>query len=134
MFHKPSRHTELYIGFKHGIIIRVDLRGDALEARLENQEVEMGRPKIVALLSVQEVANRAIDRYWIPRRLDAPEAKTAIRVGGKFSAQVHFCLVRILGLVETDRGGVPDINLRSHNRPSLPVAHPALKKKGSSRS
>jgi hypothetical protein len=86
MFHKPSRHTELYIGFKHGIIIRVDLRGDALEAWLENQEVEVGRPKIVALLNGQEITDGAIDRYWIPCRLDAPEAKTTIRIGGKFSA------------------------------------------------
>jgi hypothetical protein len=48
--------------------------------------VEVGRPKIVALLSVQEITDRAIDRYWISCRLDAPEAKTTIRIGGEFSA------------------------------------------------
>src|ERR1700676_513541 len=103
MFHQPSRNAELRVGVEYGIIVRVDLRGDAFIARLVDQEVQVGRPEIVAFLSLQESANRAVNGDGIPGRLDGPETEASIRAGRKFSAQIHFRLLRVLRFVKADR-------------------------------
>src|SRR5258706_6362186 len=88
----------------------------------------MRRAEIVVLLSVQEGANRSINWNWISGRLYATETETSIRVRRKFSAQIHFRLLRILSFVKADGRRMPDIHLGSPDRFAILLAHPPLEK------
>src|ERR1700730_1574643 len=94
------RDPELHVRLEVLVVARVDLRKLRLEARLENEEMDVRRPHVVTALCPQQIADRTIDRYWIACRLDAAEADMAVLVGGELAPQVHVGLRRILVFVK----------------------------------
>ena len=77
-------------------------------------------------LRAQQVADRAIHRHRIARRLDGAEREVAVGVGGEGAAQVHVGLRGVLVLVEAFRRCVPDVDLASATRLAVAVAHPGI--------
>src|SRR4051812_14546224 len=105
------RHAELRVGLEMRILGIVDLRGDGLVSRLVDEEVQVRRPHVVALLRREQRARRAVDGHGIARWLHAPETERTIALRGKDAAQVHLRLLRILVLIEPGRRGLPDVDL-----------------------
>ena len=110
------RHAELDVGIDVGIVGVVDLRDQDLEARLEDQRMQMRRPHGVAILCLQQAADHAVRRDGIADHHHRAEPEAAVGVGREFAAQVHLGLFGILVLVETHRRGVPDIDLGALDR------------------
>jgi len=83
--------------------------------------MQMRRSIGVPLLRRQQAPHHAVGRNGVAHHLDGAEPEAALGVGDELSAQVHVRLAGILILVETDRGGVPDIDVRAGDRIARPI-------------
>ncbi len=117
-----ARDAELHVGVDELVVGDVELRDQRLVAVLAGEEMKMRRPHVVPALRAQEISRRSIDRDRVARRLHAAKADMAVGVGEEFAAQVHVGLHRVLVLVEAFGRGVPDVDLRAHDRIALGVA------------
>src|ERR1700710_1602868 len=104
------------------IIRRVDLRNQRLEAWLKDHEVQMRRPEIMATGGPHQLADRAVHRNGIPRRLHTAEMKPPGIIGNEPPAQIHLGLGGTLILIQPLRRRMPDIDFSLRDR--SPVAIP----------
>src|SRR5262249_4207140 len=62
--------------------------------------------------------------------LEAGEPYMAVRVREKLAAQIHVGLGRVLILVKSFRGGMPDVDFRARDRVSAAVPEPGIDEQG----
>src|SRR5262245_30299180 len=125
--------AKLHIGFQLFVIIYINLRDQSLEALLENQEVQVCRTIIVTAGCTHKIADRAVNGNWVARGLHAPKTEMTLRIGSELSAQIHWCLLGILLLVEALRRRVPYVDFRIGDRLSCLILDPAIDKQCRSR-
>src|SRR6185437_4519810 len=118
--------AELRVGFELGIVRRIDLRNQRLEAFLEDQEMQMRRAEIVPVRDPQQITDGTFDWDRIAGWLYAAETEMTMTIGHELAAQIHVGLLRVLLLVETFRRRMPNIDFGAGNRIAFGVLHPAV--------
>src|ERR1700758_2946474 len=106
-----ARHPEHNVAFEVLVVIDEDLRDERFVPGLEAQEVDMSRTIGVPVLGAEHLTNRAVGRYRIAGGLDRSEGEASRGVGRELPPQVHVRLCVVLVFVETDRRGLPDVDL-----------------------
>ena len=114
-FPRLEVHDQTVLHRKHSIIVNVlvppieYLRDQRLVARRADDEVNVRRAHGVAVEQLEQLAGRAVIRDGVARRPQAVQRVFAVGAGVEAAAQVHVRLLRVLLLVQTVRGRVPDV-------------------------
>ncbi|MNL17448.1 hypothetical protein D3C87_1385430 [compost metagenome] len=80
-------------------------------------------------LSLEHASDNAIDGDGITNHLDCLEPETSLPVRREFAAQVHLRLIRILVLIKTDRGCVPDVDFGTRYRIAFAIDDTSMDEK-----